>query len=162
MTLLPLTCKNPISLIFALTFPNPLATPSQYLTITFQPSPPTSSSSCHPSSRRRRLRLCRTSRPLRHNVFVGFVDELQRQQQHQHLPVFVFVATSTARRRRLWPSSHSDAAIHRRFGFHFRCRVFVSLHSQQLNQPHISWRNIEQEQYQRMHQQTCIFNSFYV
>ncbi|KAK0588627.1 hypothetical protein LWI29_003318 [Acer saccharum] len=38
---------------------------------------PTSSSSFHPSSRRRRLRLCRTSRPLSHNVFVGFVDELQ-------------------------------------------------------------------------------------
>ena len=127
MTLLPLTWKNPISLIFALTFPNPLATPSQYLTITFQPSPPTSSSSCHPSSRRRRLRLCRTSRPLRHNVFVGFVDELQRQQQHQHLPVFVFDATSTARRRRLWPSSHSDAAIHRRFGFHFRYFEFRTL-----------------------------------
>ncbi|KAK1573090.1 hypothetical protein Q3G72_016993 [Acer saccharum] len=51
-----------------------------------------------------------------HNVFVGFVDELQRQ----HRPVFVFVATSTARRRRPWPSSHSDAAIHRRFGFHLR------------------------------------------
>ncbi|KAL5832396.1 hypothetical protein ACOSQ4_017750 [Xanthoceras sorbifolium] len=30
---------------------------------------------------------------------------------------------------------------------------FPYLHSQQLNQSHISWRNIEQEQYHRMHQQ---------
>ncbi|XP_044506257.1 pumilio homolog 12-like isoform X2 [Mangifera indica] len=30
---------------------------------------------------------------------------------------------------------------------------FPYLHSQHLNQPHISWRNIEQEQYGRMHQQ---------
>ncbi|KAI9160058.1 hypothetical protein LWI28_004692 [Acer negundo] len=66
---------------------------------------PTSSLSCHPVS----LRLCRTSRPLRHNFFAGFVDELQRQ--HLTVFVFVFVATSTARRRRLWPSFHSDANL---------------------------------------------------
>ncbi|KAI9174593.1 hypothetical protein LWI28_019760 [Acer negundo] len=84
---------------------------------------------CHPSSHRRQLRLCRTSRPLCHNLFIGFVDELQGQRQHQHLPVFIFVfiATSTARWRRLWPSSHSDVVIHRRFGFHFRYIIYEAV-----------------------------------
>ncbi|KDP30623.1 hypothetical protein JCGZ_16188 [Jatropha curcas] len=31
--------------------------------------------------------------------------------------------------------------------------VLPCIHSQQLNQPHISWRNIEEEQFYRMHQQ---------